>query len=538
MNGILLALDFKKEGDKSPVGYTKSSGHLIFDVKMDFTRKARWVKDGHLTPDAIDSNFAGVVSRESVRIAFTYAALNGLDVCATDIKAAYLQAPTSEKNYIICGKEFPLEYQNQIGVIKRALYGGKYAGSDYWKHMRSCMDHLGFKPCLADPEVWMRKAINPKDNTEYWEYVLLYVDDALCISHRPREVLEKEIGKYWILKKPSLGPPNIYLGNKVTKVHLDNSVSAWAFSSSQYVQSAVQKVETHLKKINKSLPKQTPAPFTSNYRPEIDVSPALNAFDSSYFQSLIGILRWIVELGRIDITCEVSMMASMMALPREGHLDQLFHIFGYLKNKHNAELVLDPTVPDIDEQLFPKEDWSHTAFGHVKEELPPNAPKPRGIGFTLRAYVDSDHAGDFITRRSRTGFIIFLNNSPIYWSSKKQGGIETSSFGSEFMAMKQCCEYLRGLRYKLRMMGIPVDEHSFVFGDNKSVLVNSSQPDSVLKKKSNSIAYNFVREGCAADEWRVTYINTLLNLADLLTKPLGGGEKRRRFVGMILHQVY
>ena len=153
MNVILPALDIKKEGDKPPVGYTTSSGHLIFDFKMDFTRKARWVKDGHLTPDAIDSNFAGVVSRESVRIAFTYAALNGLDVCATDIKAAYLQAPTSEKNYIICGKEFPLEYQNRIGVIRRALYGGKYTGSDYWKHMQSCMDHLGFKPYLTDLEV-------------------------------------------------------------------------------------------------------------------------------------------------------------------------------------------------------------------------------------------------------------------------------------------------------------------------------------------------------------------------------------------------
>ena len=106
------------------------------------------------------------------------------------------------------------------------------------------------------------------------------------------------------------------------------------------------------------------------------------------------------------------------------------------------------------------------------------------------------------------------------------------------MAMKQCCEYLRGLRYKLRMMGIPVEGPSFIFGDNKSVLVNSSKPDSVSKKKSNSVAYHFVHEGCASNEWQVTYINTHLNVADLLTKPLGGGEKRRRFIGMILHYVY
>ena len=73
---------------------------------MDFTRKARWVKDGHRTPDPYESNYAGVVSRESVRIAFTYAALNGLNVAAGDIKSAYLQAPSSERHYIICGNEF------------------------------------------------------------------------------------------------------------------------------------------------------------------------------------------------------------------------------------------------------------------------------------------------------------------------------------------------------------------------------------------------------------------------------------------------
>ena len=104
--------------------------------------------------------------------------------------------------------------------------------------------------------------------------------------------------------------------------------------------------------------------------------------------------------------------------------------------------------------------------------------------------------------------------------------------------MKQFCEYLRGLRYKLRMMGIPVEGNSFIFGDNKYILVNSSQPDLVLKNKSNSIAYHYVREGCAANEWRVTYVNTHLNVADLLTKPLGGGEKRRRFIKMLLHYVY
>jgi len=120
----------------------------------------------------------------------------------------------------------------------------------------------------------------------------------------------------------------------------------------------------------------------------------------------------------------------------------------------------------------------------------------------MRAFVDSDHAGDSITRRFSTGFMIFLNSVPVYWYSKKQTSCETPSFGAEFVAMKTCCEYIPGLRYKLRMMGIPVNLPTFIFGDNRSVLINSLKPDSSLKKKSSSIAFHFVREGVAKDKRR------------------------------------
>ena len=133
--------------------------------------------------------------------------------------------------------------------------------------------------------------------------------------------------------------------------------------------------------------------------------------------------------------------------------------------------------------------------------------------------------------------MVFLNSAPIHWFSKKQTSVETSSFGSEFIAMKSCCEYVRGLRFKLRMMGIPVDDFTYVFGDNQSVLVNSTKPHSSLKKKSSSVAYHFVREGVAKDEWRATYLNTNLNPADMLTKSLCGGEKRTLFTSYFLYYV-
>ena len=106
--------------------------------------------------------------------------------------------------------------------------------------------------------------------------------------------------------------------------------------------------------------------------------------------------------------------------------------------------------------------------------------------------------------------------------------------------MKQCCEYIRGLRYKLRMMGIPVEATVCIYGDNQSVLANATIPDSTLKKKSRSIAYHFVHEGVARDEWRTSYVNTHVNdnEADLLTKQLPHGEKRKGFVSNLLHHIF
>ena len=100
--------------------------------------------------------------------------------------------------------------------------------------------------------------------------------------------------------------------------------------------------------------------------------------------------------------------------------------------------------------------------------------------FILRTYVDADHAGDRLTRQYWSGMLVFMNSAPIYWLSKKQTSVETSSFGRELFAMKICCEYLRGLGYKLRTMGIPVSNPVFVYGDNQSVLWNTTIPFIVL----------------------------------------------------------
>eukprot|EP00956_Cyclotella_meneghiniana_P014845 scaffold22390_cov24-Cyclotella_meneghiniana.AAC.1 len=139
-------------------------------------------------------------------------------------------------------------------------------------------------------------------------------------------------------------------------------------------------------------------------------------------------------------------------------------------------------------------------------------------------FVDSDHAGDKSSRRSRTGYVIWANFGIIDWLSKKQSTVEASVFGAdaEFCAMRHGIETLRGIRYKLRMMGIPIEGAMRIFGDNMSVVNNSSKPESTLKKKSNSICYHLVREAVSMGEALVAHIPTKKKFADLFTKALSG----------------
>ena len=215
-------------------------------------------------------------------------------------------------------------------------------------------------------------------------------------------------------------------------------------------------------------------------------------------------------------------------------------MFAYLKKYHNSELVFDPSNPIIDEAEFEKKDWTSSKFGHCvgDEILPANMPKARGFGFLVSARVNTNHSGDTTTRISRTRYIAYVNSDPIYWMSKNQNYVEISSFGSEFCAMKHCCEYLRGLRYTLRMMGIKVKGPAHMWGDNQSVLCNTSVPDSTLNNKSQIISYHFVREGVARDEWRTAYVSMHDNPADLLTKVLPMGDKWRGFVRMLQHYIF
>ena len=525
MKNIRIAFEeYDDDPMKLPPGYQKITCHMIFDVKMgeNFRRKARMVAGGHVTEVPTNLTYSSVVSRDSVRIALTIAALNDLKVLACDIQNAYLSAPCREKIWTIAGPEFGPEDCGKTMLIVRALYGLKSSGAAFRSFLAETLFDLGFKPSVADPDVWMRPAIK-ECGFKYWEYVLCYVDDVLSISHKPEAALQGIASKFK-LKDDKMEEPTMYLGAEVSRMQNVDGDLCWAMSSDKYCDAMVKNVQDVLQKKGLRLPSKCITPLRSGYKPELDCTGELKADGLQWYQEMIGSLRWACELGRVDVLYEVSVMSKYLAMPREGHLEQVLHIMGYIKQHKKMRLMFDSGYPVVHEKWFKDYDW-YDFYRDAKEAIPPNMPEPRGREVITTCFVDANHAGNVVDRRSQSGVLIFLNKAPVHWYSKRQTTVESSTFGAEFCALKVAVEMIEGLRYKLRMFGIPISDATNVFCDNEAVYKNTVIPESTLKKKHHSIAYHRCREAVAAGTIRVAKQGTTKNLADLFTKVLTAARR-------------
>jgi hypothetical protein len=157
----------------------------------------------------------------------------------------------------------------------------------------------------------------------------------------------------------------------------------------------------------------------------------------------------------------------------------------------------------------------------VKELIPEDAPKPLGKRVTLTTYVDANLFHDIITGRSVTAILHLINKTPFEWFTKRQATVETATFGSEFTAARTAVDQIVDIRTSLRYLGVPVCEETYMFGDNESVVKNSTLPHSVLNKRHNALSYHRVREAIAAGFLKFYHIRGESNPADILSKHWG-----------------
>jgi len=428
------------------------------------------------------------------------------------------------------GPEFGAE-EGKWFIVVRALYGLKSAAAAFRAFMAEKLDNAGFKSSMADPDVWMRPARKP-DGEEHYEYILMYVDDMLSISINAKQnLVDLQTGtvKY---KKGKIEEPETHLGLKLAKKEIDER-SCWTITSVDYINAALKTLEQGLEGRIWKIKNKATTPMQSSHAPELDDTKELEGYDINFYQEIIGILRWATELGRVDILHEVSVMSQYQASPREGHVQQLMHTLGYLKRKPKLSLYMDWGLPNINYEDFKtnKEDFKE-CYRDAEEIMPHRMPEPRGRPVTTTAYVDASFGSNKKTRRSHTGFIIFVNRAPIKWYSKKQPTIESSAFSAEYIALKTCVEEIEYVRFKLRMFRVPlieekgdVDHATNVYCDDEAVVKNNTNVESTLSKKHSSCAYNFTRWQVAAGVVTIAWVPTKDNLSDPFTKRLAENKR-------------
>ncbi len=244
-----------------------------------------------------------------------------------------------------------------------------------------------------------------------------------------------ELKEHFILKEV-LDPAKKqqhYLGAMIGKYKFSDGSYGWYMLAKEDLSCTIPAMEATW---DDKLYQKASSPLIRDYHPALDISPLLSNDDALLFASYIGILQWAVELGWIDLTQSVSLMSQFWNAPHEGHMAVVLHIFGYVKGHLNLKVVFDPAY-----QMWSNSDWHEDAewkefYPDTAEPIAPNAPEPQGKDAQINVYCDATHATCLAMCRLMMGIIMFLNGAAVKWYSKRQNTVESSTFGSEFVALK------------------------------------------------------------------------------------------------------
>jgi hypothetical protein len=294
------------------------------------------------TPASI--TYSSVVSRDSVRIVFLLAALNGLDVCVADVGNAYLNADCQEKIWTTAGPEFQSD-AGAVMIMKKARYGLKSLAAGQ-ALFASTLTDLGFKGSYADPDVWIQPSTI--DGVSYYEMILVYIDDILCISKDTQRIMN-HILKIHRLKEGSIKAPDRYLGANIGLWTMEGGRRAWSMSAKSYIKSAVSNLESKMDRmtIANILPSKSYQPFKTGYRPEIDVSPILPPLQAVYSAGYANLEEWISSL-KCQCYCH-----TMQCPDRDIYTQQLIysHTSNHISQQQSYSTTLFQTLMSADSNV-------------------------------------------------------------------------------------------------------------------------------------------------------------------------------------------
>ena len=442
---------FKDKGHmtkvKAPEGHKRICVHFVHDCKHDGRHKACLAANGNLTNVPLESVHSGVVSLCGFCMVMFLAELSNLEFWATDIGDAHPESHMAEKIHIVGGEEFGDEHSH-ILVIHKAPYGVPSSGQQWHDRLFDCPMELGFAPCKAEPDIWLRQ------NGNMCKWVAIHVDDLALAFKDPQVLLDQLTANLHNFKLKGSGPITFQLGMDF----FCDSDGVLCMAPEKH-----KKTIANCEQVFGEKPKQNvTAPIENGNHPEMDTTELLGPMQTKICQSFISGLQWIVTSGQFDVMTAVMTLSSFCAAPYMGHLEQAKRICGHLSKMCFAMIHMQTKEPNCSDLPVPKCNYLQSVHGTIKEIIPDDAPPSLGNWVTLTHCVDANLMHDLVTGQSVTGILHLLNKTPLDWFSKKQSTVEIATYSSEMLAACACVEQIIDLRTVLRCLGVPVCQKSHV----------------------------------------------------------------------------
>jgi hypothetical protein len=469
----------------------------VFKAKRDKDNnickwKARLVVQGFMQQEGIDfiETYAPTMRMKILKLILAIAAKDDLEIKQIDFDTAFLNALLNEEIYVYTPEGYELgDYQKSIGTrclkLNKALYGLKQAPREWNKEIHTFLNSLGYQSSDLD-ECLYQKIINDKRM-----YLTLFVDDTLAIY-------PKELENIWLADKEKIA----------TKYKIkDLGDCEWIFNMklerNRNLRQLTLSQEAYLTKVleehgygNNIRTVSTPFQYSDITKidkstPEMELVE-LDSEQQRNYRAKVGAILYAANITRIDLQYIIGVLARYVSKPLVRHMLAINRVLRYIGSTKSRKLMFDYSDPINRKELC-----------------------------ELVIYTDSDWATENIDRRSTSGWLVMLNNSPIAWQSKKQQTTATSTAEAEYYALGEGVKEALFIKqwikhyYLDNNLTIPV-----LKSDNDGAILMSDHSTDHNRTKHIDIKHHFIREHIHKKHVLIEYIETSKQLADILTKPV------------------
>ncbi|GJS22262.1 retrovirus-related pol polyprotein from transposon TNT 1-94 [Tanacetum coccineum] len=443
----------------------------VFRNKLDENgivsrNKARLVAQGYNQQEGIDydETYAPVARLESIRILLAYACALDFKLFQMDVKSAFLNGFINEEVYVAQPPGFiDFEKPDHVYKLKKALYGLKQAPKAWYDRLKAFLIKHEYKMGMVDNTLFTKK------KSSNLIIVQIYVDDIIFGSTCQDMCDEFAKIMHDEFEMSMMGELNFFLGLQIKQME-----DGIFFNQSKYIKEMLKKFG-----LEDSKPMKTPMSSDT----KLTKDEECESVDSTKYRGMIGSLLYLTA-SRPDIMFSVCLCARFQEAPKTSHLEAVKRIFRYIKGTTYLGL------------------WY-----------------PKGTGIETVVYADSDHAGDYVDRKSTSGICTFVGCCLTSWFSKKQTALAISTTEAEYVSARKACQQALWMKqalidYDIRLNDVPI------MCDNKGAIDLSKNPVQHSRTKHIEIRHHFLRDNVQKGHISIDKVPSVDNIAEILTKPL------------------